>query len=472
MRYRLWVCAVLSWLILQSASASALELNRLVQALETQYPPVQEARLKVEQARAKLLEKQGGFDSKFKGKLEGVPLGYYRQLRLESLVEQPTPWWGAVFFSAYRLGAGDFADYDGKKQTLSGGEFSIGARLPLLRNGPIDPIRAELVVLELQIALAELEVRAKQLEAAEKALKSYWAWAAAQEKTRVAKDLLRLAETRLSQIDKEIQAGKRATIERTENQRALLNRRAKLLETELKLQEKALELSLFVPSEVLETAPALPSPTVCQAVALESVYQRGLAQRPELLRLNLQREQNRIGLELAENQFLPALDLYFALSQDVGTGDKSRQPLELEGGLSWEWPVQQRKAEGQRRQLEAERAQIDIRENFAQALLRNQLQTAGLVRQVSCQSWRLAEAESLAARTLAEAEQRRFALGATDLFQVNLREQAWVDSQQRVVDALEAYAWAESQLQLGQGLLPQSVNDTTGPGNLQELRPE
>lgn len=333
----------------------------------------------------------------------------------------------------------------------------MGARLPLLRNGPIDPIRAELAILELQIAVAELDLRDKELEASEKALKAYWAWAAASQKLRIAKELLSLAEERLNQIEKEILAGKRAPIELTENQRALLNRRAKLLEATLKLQEKVLELSLFVPGLSLDQAPNLPEPTDCQDAELETWVQRGQVQRPDILRLNLQLEQNRIALDLADNQFLPALDIYYALSQDVGTGDKSRKPLELEAGLSWEWPIQQRKAEGQQRQLNAERGQLELREQFARVQLRNELQSAGIARQISCQSWRLAQAEAQVAQTLAEAEQRRFGLGSSDLFQVNLREQAWRDSLQRVIEALEAYAWAESLIQLRQGRLPISA---------------
>lgn len=436
------------------APVSALELGALMRAIETRYPPVQEARLKLEQNRAKLLEKQGGFDSKFKGKLEGIPLGYYRQLRLESLIEQPTPWWGTTFFAGYRLGLGDFADYDGKYQTLSGGEFQIGVRMPLLRNGPIDPLRAELAVLEIQLAIAELDVWDKQLEAAEKALKAYWAWAAAQQKVQISQRLLHLAEVRLGQIVKEIRAGKRPEIDRTENERVLLSRRAKLLDAELKLRQKQLDLALFVPLDALAQPPLLPEPRSCADGDLKTALARGLAQRPEVLRLSLQREQNQIGLDLAENQFLPGLDTYLALSQDVGTGEKSKQPLNLEAGLSWEWPLQQRKAEGVRRQLEAERKQLDTRADFARSLIGNELQSAELARQNSCQSWHLAEAEARINQTLVEAEQKRFDRGAADLFQVNLREQAWLDALMRVIDLLEAHAWAESLLQLRQGLLP------------------
>ncbi|PKL78546.1 MAG: hypothetical protein CVV27_03160 [Candidatus Melainabacteria bacterium HGW-Melainabacteria-1] len=444
---------VLALLLLACLPATALELGHLLTQLSENYPPLLEAREKVSIARGKLLEKQGEFDTKFKGKLEGVPLGYYRQLRLEGLVEQPTPWWGSTVFSGYRLGRGDFAAYDGKKETLSGGELRTGLLVPLLRDGPIDPRRAEISALELQVSLAELEVFAKNLEAADKALKAYWAWVAASRKQALAAELLQLAETRLSQLETEIRLGKKPRIEQLENQRALLGRRNKLLESQLKLQEMRLTLGLFMP-RLPPTAPDFPTLAHCLSPQLDQAQQQAQQQRPERLLLQLQQAQTQIWLALAENQLLPELDLYLQLSQDLGDGDKSRVPPELETGLSLTFPFQQSKARGQRLQLEAEGRRLALRDRFAQAEIQAQVQAATAALQTGCEQMALARAEVKVALELAAAERSRFVLGGTDLFGVNLREQAAADAQTRLAEVQENYFLAEGRFYLSLGLLP------------------
>ncbi|MBF2054864.1 MAG: TolC family protein [Candidatus Sericytochromatia bacterium] len=450
----LWCC------LSGSLSAQALTLPEVIDQLRQDYPPLMEVQAKVRQNEGKLLEKEGGFDTKLKGKADSIPLGYYQHLALDTIVEQATPWWGTTFFSGYRLGQGNIADYDGKKNTLNLGEFRTGVNVPLLRNGPIDPLRAEISRLRLAVDIARLKARESELKFVSSALKAYWGWVEALQKERIATELLRLTQTRLEQLEAEIQLGKKPPIDRLENQRALLKRQNKLLDVQQKRQSKSLELGLFLTERNLPEqtpTPFFPSVNNCMSteVPLQQAVTDALEQRPERLSLSLQLAQNDVGLALAQNQFLPNLDLYLSLSQDIGEGDKNLAPLNLETGLKFDFPFQWRKAQGQTQQLEAERDQLQLQYDFVSESIRAEIAEARVVLNTSCQQIEMARQESELALKLAAAERERFALGGSDLFIVNLREQSAADAQDRLQEALSAYFLAEGQYMLSLGLLPQ-----------------
>jgi len=458
---KITACLLSLWLhLLWVSAAQALSLPEVIKELRQDYPPLLAARAKIRQSEGKLLEKQGGFDTQFKSSFDSIPIGYYQHLALDAVVEQATPWWGSTWFSGYRLGQGQIADYDGKKRTLHLGEIRMGLKLPLLRNGAIDPLRAELSRLELQLSMARLQARESELKFVASALKAYWNWVAAQQKEAIALALLELTQTRVQQLETEIQLGKTPRITRSENQRALLKRRSKVLEMQQQRQQKGLELGLFLRAGQLpdpSLAPGFPVLNSClqPPAALAETLTQALQQRPEKLLLELQLAQNEVGQALAENQLLPNLDLYLSLSQDFGAGDKSLAPLSLDSGLRFDFPLQWRKAQGQIMQLAAEREQLEWQAGFVSTSIRTEIQSTQLALQTACQQIVLAEQESALALLLAEAERDRFALGSSDLFIVNLREQSAADAQERQQEALADYFLAEGQYLLSLGLLPQ-----------------
>jgi cobalt-zinc-cadmium efflux system outer membrane protein len=448
------------WMIVSFASEaraeSPLALDSVLEELRQDYPPLQEARLKLEATRGKLLAKQGNFDTKIKSKVEGTPLGYYPKLLVDSRVEQPTPWWGATFFSGYRLGIGSFADYEGKKETLNLGEFQIGAAIPLLRNGAIDIRRADIAILELQVAMAELEVFNKQLKFVDKALKSYWSWVATHAKRKVSEDILNLAELRNAQLQEQINLGKKPPVDALKNQQAVLKRSNQLIAAEQAQQQAAYELSFYLQAaRVPVNAPEFPD-FACQLPP--NALDQALQQRPERLILQLQQEQNQIALDLAQNQLLPDLEFYMALSQDIGEGSKTKKPFEADTGLKLELPIQWRKQRGQLQILNAEREQLSLQDRFLQIRIRNELQAALIARRAACQQIEMNQKLIQTSRELAQAELDRFQLGSSDLLLVNLREQQIAEAQSKFIEALKEYFIADGRYYLSLGLLPQSQN--------------
>lgn len=445
----------------QQQTEEPLSAGKLLNMLETHYPPLQITREKVRQNQAKLLEKQGAFDLVIKSKAEVAVLGYYQNIILDTEVRQPTTLWGTDFFMGYRLGRGKIPDYYGGKETLSLGEWRVGMETPLLQNGPIDPRRADILLLELDIDASELDILNKQLKFAKSALKAYWSWLTLAQKERVAEELLERAQIKVDQLQAEVNVGKTAPIYVTENQRSIFKRQQKLLEIQQEQQISQQELQLFLPENQqrwLPPQPATPTPLTCERLnaqpdeqALNSAQER----RPETLQLALKQRQNQIAQDLALNFQWPTLDLYFELSQDFGEGSETKEQTELMGGVKFYYPPALRKAQGQIQRIESIERALQFEQRFLRREIAQEIKALWIERKNSCLQALLAEQEVEVAKKVAAAERQRFDLGSSTLFTVNLLEEAVAEARLRYLDALKNYWLAESLVPISQGLWPQ-----------------
>ncbi|MCY3001680.1 MAG: hypothetical protein NTV21_07740, partial [Planctomycetota bacterium] len=192
--------------------SGALELERVIHSVETNFPLVLAALEEYEIARGRVLQAQGGFDTRLgaQGKL-GVE-GYYENERADVLFEQPTELFGATVSGGYRIGTGKFGGYDDDARTDEGGEFRLGVLVPLLQNFSIDPRRVALWQARIGEQQAEPIVTRKRLEATRKAADVYWKWVAWGRKREIAQRLLELARGRQGQVQVLVDEGQIARI--------------------------------------------------------------------------------------------------------------------------------------------------------------------------------------------------------------------------------------------------------------------
>lgn len=444
----------------QSNAPESLTAGKLLKMMESSYPPLQITREKVRQNQAKLLEKQGAFDLVIKSKAEVAVLGYYQNIILDTEVRQPTPLWGTDFFVGYRLGQGKIPDYYGGKETLSLGEWRVGMETPLLQNGPIDPRRADILLLELDIDASELDILNKQLKFAKSALKTYWSWLTLAQKEKVAEELLERAQIKVDQLQAEVNVGKTAPIYVTENQRSIFKRQQKLLEIQQEQQIAQQDLQLFLPESNptwIPPAPPVPNANTCERLSSRpdtQALERAQERRPETMQLSLQQRQNQIAQDLARNFQWPALDLYFELSQDFGEGSETKEQTELMGGVKFYYPPALRKAQGQIQRIESIERALQFEQDFLRREITQEINALWIERKNSCLQALLAEQEVEVARKVAAAERQRFELGSSTLFTVNLLEEAVAEARLRYLDALKNYWLAESLVPISQGLWP------------------
>lgn len=429
---------------LASDVSSPLSLGEVLSSADAMFPQLTAARADVDAAEAEVLSSDGAFDPLWKTSATGVPVSGYPQVRVDSVIEAPTPLWGARFFGGYRYGAGKFQTYYGGRETWTGGELRAGAAVPILRNGPIDRRRANQARAELGRAIASFSVEQQRIELARMATVRYWEWVAAGQRREIARELLKIAVDRNKQLESRTGAGDVARFDQQDNLRALVQREQLLVASQRSLDQAAFELSLYLRDEngdplmPLETQlpNALPRPAELEAPAPDEV----LARRPDYQRMLNQKKQAEVELRFAKNQLLPALDIAGVVSQDLGVSPRpeadSLGKTEVEVSALLEVPLLYRAPIGRVRAAEAALARVNAQLRFAGDRVSVDLRDAKNALDAAAQRIEWARQEVEVSQKLENGERTRFDLGDSTQFLVNLREQTTVEAQLREVDAV------------------------------------
>jgi cobalt-zinc-cadmium efflux system outer membrane protein len=435
-------------------SDGGLSLPGVIDSLQRVLPSLLAAEREREAAEAEFLAAEGGFDPTLRARGTTVPLGYYRYVTGDVVVEQPTALWGASLFAGYRLGvplvpgSPGLPDYSGGSQTNYFGEVRAGLSVPLLRNGAIDRRRANVQVRGQGRSIAEADLERARIEASRFAATRFWDWVAAGRKLAIARDLLRVASDRQAGLETRARVGDLAQYEAQDNERAVLSRQASVVSAQQTLARAAIELSLFYRDE--QGVPVLPRDAQLPAALADvdprwtasaggpEAERQALAARPEVRRFDAQLAQSRVELEFARNQMLPALDLQAQVSQDLGAAVSSsdtRGRPELSAGVLLEVPIVMRAQRGRLRAAEAAVARIEAQRTFARDRVVADVRDATAGLRAALERVELTGRELALARRVEDAERERFRQGDSSIFLVNQREQATAEAAGRLVDA-------------------------------------
>lgn len=447
-----------------SGQTGALEVRELLSSVDRVFPLIDAVRREQDVAAGAATEARGAFDLKLKASGETLQ-SYYDNDRLKATLEQPVAPLGLTLYGGYRVGRGDFAQYDAKTLTLDSGEFSAGVNLPLLRDRAVDARRAGLRRADVGLDIATQSVAKARLSFFKDALKQYWDWVAAGQQLGVARGLVDLAERRDSDLATAVGLGQLAPVERTDNVRVILQRRSALVTAQRVLEGTGINLSLYyrgpdgapLRPPVDRLPRALPEPRPLTADDEARAIDDALAKRPEVLGLRLKRDQQEVEISLAGNDLLPSLNLFADVSRDYGTGPVSRQGNEVAAGLFFEVPVQRRKASGKLVQAQAKRAAIDAELRFAQDRVRADVQDAASALRAAFASVEIVRQELTVARELESLERDRFQLGDSTQFLVNLRELNTADAAFREIKSLADYQKALAEFEAASGRLLEQV---------------
>ncbi len=454
-------CAGLLLLVSGSAYAQApLDVTEVLVSVDRAFPLIDAARREQDLAAGAAVEARGAFDLKVKAQGETLQ-SYYDNDRFKATVEQPVAPLGLTFFGGYRVGRGEFAGYDAKTLTLDNGEFSAGLNLPLLRDRSVDARRAGLRVTDIGVNIATQTVAKARLSYFKDAVKQYWDWVAAGRQLTVARGLLDLAERRDVDLASAVELGQLAPVERTDNVRAILQRRSALVTAQRIVEATAITLSLYyrgpdgapLRPAVDRVPAALPEPRPVTPEDEDRAIDEALTRRPEVVSLRFKRSQQEVETGLAGNALLPSLNLFADLSRDYGEGPITRRGNELAAGLFFELPLQRRKASGKLVQAQAKLAGIDAELRFVQDRVRADVQDAASALRATYAAVELVRQELAVARELEALERDRFQLGDSTQFLVNLRELNTADAAFREIKALADYQKALAEFEAASGRL-------------------
>ena len=432
---------------------TAVTLDKVIESVYFSYPLLESALYSRNIAEGEQLAAWGEFDLKLKASTANGPVGYYETYRHTIGATQPT-WNGGEVFAGYRVGRGYYQPWYLERQTNDGGEFKVGASIPLLRNRDIDDRRAGVWNSDYGRQIAEPDIQAQLIGFVLEASYVYWDWVAASRKQEIYSNLLRLAEDRMERIRRQVEEGFLDPPELTDNRRLVADRKAKLADAQRKFQQTGIKLSLFyrdasgksiIPS--IDSRPTFPQPQPISEDQLESDLLIAYQNRPELVHLDLKRQQLNVDYANAENDLLPNLDAVITGSQDVGlptSSKRDKSPFELEAGLFADVPLQRRKAHGKLAAIEAKLAQLQAKRQLTTDKIAVEVRNAYVALDKAYQQVLETRLAVALAEDLARRESRNEELGLSDMLKVSLREQYAVESAVKQVDALTQYHKAQA----------------------------
>lgn len=434
------------------AAAPPLELGEVVDAAVRAFPGLLAAQTRQDVADGEKLAAEGGFDTNLKTQTRWSLAGLYHNSNYDVSLEQPTGLWGTTFFGGWRRGTGDYPVYEGKSLTASDGEARMGVNIPLWRNGPIDRRRAALAQAELGQGIAAHDVDLALIDLRRITAYRYWDWVLAGQRARIARDLLEVAESRDAGLRERVTAGDLPEFEVLDNQRAILERRERVVAAQRLLEQASIQLSLYYRDAAgqpvlpeTERLPAhLPPAPPPKPTRFEQALTLAHSGRPELKRLDLQRRQNETELELQRNQQAPGVDLTLQGAQDFGTSKQKPNREEFYAGVTLDIPLQRRVATGRTRVAEANLRRIAQETKLAEDRIANEVRDAFSALAAAHKRAELARQQREAARKLEDGERERFELGDSTLLVVNLREIAHGDAALLLADALASAQRAQA----------------------------
>lgn len=257
--------------------------------------------------------------------------GATRDFRVNSDINAPVRQGGGnlrMFFNNTRT-ENRFAQQqvsNGSTSSSSGAIYtsSIGVTYtqPLLRNFSVDPTRRQIKIQRKRVSQSDADFRRQAITTISRVQSAYWdlVFALRDQQNRVAN--LNLSKENLRQVEAKIAAGAAAPLQKAEVETELANRESDLL---LAVQavataENALKQLLLKDTTATEWSfQMVPTdkPTFStDAVDLDAAMKDAMQFRPELSRLRLEKEINKIDIDYFKNQLRPKIDLTTTFSLD------------------------------------------------------------------------------------------------------------------------------------------------------------
>lgn len=206
---------------------------------------------------------------------------------------------------------------------------SLGVQFtqPLLRNRSIDNNRRQIRIQRKRLEQSDADFRRRTIDVIAQVQRAYWdlVFALRDQQNRISN--LNLTRENLRRVEAQIAAGATAPLERAEVQTELANRESDVLLSSqgVSIAENNLKQLMLREPESRDWAAQI-TPTDEPAfdatpIVLDDALADARANRPELRRLNLQRDINDIDLKYFRNQTKPRIDLQATLATTGLSGD-------------------------------------------------------------------------------------------------------------------------------------------------------
>ncbi len=441
-----------------STRTSVLHLRDVVSSVDRHYPKMRGALQGVRAAGAKAEAKEGAFDPVVS--LGSETLRYNSSTTrgksitgsANALGIEWTTVEGAKIAATRILNAGGVKSPESSTGSL--GTWAVELKLPLLRGSGVNDKRVSLEQARFAVPGARYDAERLRFDLRFDASIAYWSWVAAVRRLAVRERVLAIAIARAAQIGAEVEAGGRPAIDASEADAESFLREADAAKARRDAEKAALTLGKFlwnsdgspgaIPTlervPVHEDGPA--SPATIGPDAVERIVRLALERRPELAGLMLERRRIALDRRLAENDFLPSVDLVVAPGLDLG--DRSIGQT-LKAGVRFSAPVGRVDARGRREEAAAKDRKVELEEELVRRLVRIEIDDAASAVNRAVERLSATDRSMRRLRDVEAGERVRFREGDSTLFLLNQRERQSAEAEVRWVDALADVELARAQ---------------------------
>jgi outer membrane protein TolC len=425
------------------AGTQAPTLAALLQSMQFRHPYSRAIKEGGVQAQADIDIAQSAFDPYVEQDSFSRVSGYYDGTSLQQRVIKPLENYNALLFSQYRITDGDFPVYEQEYETLSGGEASVGIAFSLLKGKDIDKRRVGIKNARLQAELWQVDATILLNEFIYKGVSNYLIWYESALQVQAIQSLLENAAQREQAISTRVEKGDMAEIELTEFKANMLQQKLLLEKLKQKRDGYSRAVSYYwrnAKGEVIDLANIRTMPSDIEwpfwvGEAQIHTLKKRIAVHPVLSSMRIEQAQNENKIALAKNTLLPKLDIKASIARDIGAGAASLDQTEGKLGLSFSYPLGNRKAKAQVVKVQSKQREI------ADKLTATQEQIVQLFEQAYTY-WKQAKNIALLqqqnaslARELSLMEQKRFDAGDSDMFVLNARASAEIKAQMKEIEA-------------------------------------
>jgi outer membrane protein TolC len=174
---------------------------------------------------------------------------------------------------------------------------------------------------------------------------------------------------------------------------------------------------------------------------------------PESKRQHLLMKQAEIDRDVADNQFLPKLDLSLNVSKDLGTPVNTLNTAQNEAGVSFEFPLPSRAARARKSQANSALIRQEAQSDITRTRIRNLIIEARATLGLAIERMSLASGELDLARSLVQMETKRFLNGDSNLITLNIREQNLAEAEIRKIESYSEYRRSLNDFKVARGEL-------------------
>ena len=333
--------------------------------------------------------------------------------------------------------------------------WKVQVRQHLLQGWGLDNNRREILIAKNDIKVTDASFRAQVIATVAQIQNIYWDLVNAYENVKVQQTALEFAQRTLTDNKKQVQIGTLAPIEVVSAQSSVATATQNLITAQTNLQFQQLitknAIARNFDDPELTAAAVIPTDTMAlsdePAAPVDELVNYALANRPELLESELNLRNGEINNKAAKNALLPTLDVvgyYGTLGLNNNYGDVfssmvNRTNPDKGGYVSLTVPLRNRAAQANqiRSELEYRQNLLNLQQQKNQVNL--QVRNAAFALQQARAGVESARAARDYARQSREAEEKKYALGASTSYLVLQQQSNETQSASNYVAALSTY---------------------------------